>query len=336
MKGWLFFVLTFLIACSGAEKGSVSLKGSVLLKGSAGKQCDAVGLTESYLVLLDRASDTTIQVFKKEDLSRLHAFALKGYGFTYFSNPEFMKSNTKEPAGKDEFWIVDNQLTFNRVRVTTDSLQVDRKYISIADLIPATHYSVTTKEVYAVPIVEKDVYGSFCYANDEEGTYWVDPPKVEKAYRSCKHIAYLPNLCVNEPRNSVVAALRFWNRIDFYDLKGTFQKSFIPTQEPIVPLLKEKDAQVDIEGTNKCFIDIFGTDRYVYCLYDGSVDFSNRSTLLVLTWDGELKKCLHLDRPVKKIAVDPSDRFIVTLAAGENETWDVVRYEGISPDDGSY
>lgn len=126
-----------------------------------------------------------------------------------------MKSNTKEPAGKDEFWIVDNQLTFNKMQVLADSLRFDRKYILIPELVPSTHYNVTTKEVYAVPIVEKNVYGPFCYANREEGIYWVEPPKVARTYRSCKHVAYLPNLCVNERQNSVVAALRFFNQIDF-------------------------------------------------------------------------------------------------------------------------
>ena len=116
----------------------------------------------------------------------------------------------------------------------------------------------------------------------------MEPPKVARTYRSCKHVAYLPNLCVNERQNSVVAALRFFNQIDFYDLKGTYQRSFTYGKEPIVPLLKKNDTQVDVLGTTKCFIDIFGTDQYVYCLYDGSADFSNLSTLLVLSWDCQL------------------------------------------------
>lgn len=40
--------------------------------------------------------DTIIQVFDKDDLSHLHAFALKGI-WCHLFNPEFMKSNTKEP-----------------------------------------------------------------------------------------------------------------------------------------------------------------------------------------------------------------------------------------------
>lgn len=290
LYGIIVFFALFLLACSDAEREEKRLEGNLLMKGDSGVCYDGIGLTESYLVLLARGCDTIIQVFDKDDLSHLHAFALKGYGATYFSNPEFMKSNTKEPAGKDEFWIVDNQLTFNKMQVLADSLRFDRKYILIPELVPSTHYNVTTKEVYAVPIVEKNVYGPFCYANREEGIYWVEPPKVARTYRSCKHVAYLPNLCVNERQNSVVAALRFFNRIDFYDLKGTYQRSFTYGKEPIVPLLKKNDTQVDVLGTTKCFIDICGTDQYVYCLYDGSVDFSNLSTLLVLSWDGQLKK----------------------------------------------
>lgn len=172
LYGIIVFFALFLLACSDAEREEKRLEGNLLMKGDSGVCYDGIGLTESYLVLLARGCDTIIQVFDKDDLSHLHAFALKGYGATYFSNPEFMKSNTKEPAGKDEFWIVDNQLTFNKMQVLADSLRFDRKYILIPELVPSTHYNVTTKEVYAVPIVEKNVYGPFCYANREEGIYW--------------------------------------------------------------------------------------------------------------------------------------------------------------------
>lgn len=327
MKGYLGIILFFLIACSDVRKESVLLKGNILLEGRADKRYDEVGLTDSYLILLDRKSDTIIQVFKKDDLSHLHAFALKGYGSTYFSSPEFVRSNTKDAAGKDEFWIVDNRLTFNRVQITTDSLCSDHKYISIYDLMPSTYYNITSKEIYAVPIVEKDVFGSFCYANEKDGVYWVDPPKEEKAYRLCKSIAYLPNLCVNERQNSVVAALRFFNRIDFYDLKGTYQRSVTYGRKPIAPLLAADGRKVDVLGSVKCFIDLFGTNRYVYCLYDGSVDFSNAFTLLVFTWDGRLKNSFRLDRSVRRIAVDEDDRFIVGLSPDENGIYDVIKYE---------
>ena len=113
LYGIIVFFALFLLACSDAEREEKRLEGNLLMKGDSGVCYDGIGLTESYLVLLARGCDTIIQVFDKDDLSHLHAFALKGYGATYFSNPECMKSNTKEPAGKDEFWIVDNQLTFN-------------------------------------------------------------------------------------------------------------------------------------------------------------------------------------------------------------------------------
>ena len=104
LYGIIVFFALFLLACSDAEREEKRLEGNLLMKGDSGVCYDGIGLTESYLVLLARGCDTIIQVFDKDDLSHLHAFALKGYGATYFSNPEFMKSNTKEPAGKDEFY----------------------------------------------------------------------------------------------------------------------------------------------------------------------------------------------------------------------------------------
>lgn len=323
LYGIIVFFALFLLACSDAEREEKRLEGNLLMKGNSSVCYDGIGLTESYLVLLARGCDTIIQVFDKDDLSRLHAFALKGMGASYFTNPEFVKMNTKAPAGKDEIWIADNQLVFTRVSIA-DSLCFERMRIPAS--FASTHYNITSKELYAVPFNKKGVLSPFYYMNENDGYYWMEPPKVEKNYRSCMNTAYLPNLCVNERQNSVVAALRFFNQIDFYDLGGTYQRSFTYGKEPIVPLLKGNDTQVDVLGTTKCFIDIFGTDQYVYCLYDGSVDFSNLSTLLVLSWDGKLKKQLNFDRSIKRIAVDSSDRFLVALAQDESGVLDVVKY----------
>lgn len=83
LYGVIILAILSLTACSHVEEKS-ELTGSLLLKGKVGTHYDEVGLTDSYLVLLDRKNDTIIQVFKKDDLSYLHAFALKGYGATYF------------------------------------------------------------------------------------------------------------------------------------------------------------------------------------------------------------------------------------------------------------
>ena len=94
LYGIIVFFALFLLACSDAEREEKRLEGNLLMKGDSGVCYDGIGLTESYLVLLARGCDTIIQVFDKDDLSHLHAFALKGYGATYFSNPECMKSNS--------------------------------------------------------------------------------------------------------------------------------------------------------------------------------------------------------------------------------------------------
>ena len=112
LYGIIVFFALFLLACSDAEREEKRLEGNLLMKGDSGVCYDGIGLTESYLVLLARGCDTIIQVFDKDDLSHLHAFALKGYGATYFSNPEFMKSNTKEPPERmsSGLWIINLHL----------------------------------------------------------------------------------------------------------------------------------------------------------------------------------------------------------------------------------
>ena len=80
-----------------------------------------------------------------------------------------------------------------------------------------------------------------------------------------------------------------------------------------------------LERQNALSIYSVRISMYIACT-DGSADFSNLSTLLVLSWDGQLKKRLNFDRSIKRIAVDPSDRFLVALALDESGALDVVKY----------
>lgn len=181
----LFILFT---SCSIKQEDTL-LKGELLYEDKADQRYYDLELTESYLILLAQNSDSIIQVFKKEKPDKLYAFAPKGYGDTYFSKPEFMKSNSKDPAEKDEVWIVDNQLSFNKIRIK-ETLFFKREPL-FYELYSSTYYNVTTQETYAVPFGKEKTLAPFYFANDEKGVYWVEYSKAETRYRNCHALAYL-------------------------------------------------------------------------------------------------------------------------------------------------
>lgn len=327
MKLLCFILLIICISCSTDKGEEYLLKGEILLKNDTNGNYDEIKITKSYLILLNRKNDTVIKIFKKENLSHVYAYAIKGHGDNNISYPEFMKTNSKEPANSDEFWIVDNKLTFNRVRISNNKITFNRKYITVAELMPSTQYNVTSKEIYAVPIVDKNVYGHFCYANEDEGIYWVDPPKFDSNYKFCKSTAYLSNICVSEKHNKIVSALRFFNRIDIFDLDGCYIKSLNYGKSTIKPLLTKDNRSIDVQSSIKCFIDMCSTDKNIYCIYSGSQDFSNNTTLLVFTWDGKLNRRVILDSRAKQISIDHNEKYIYTISADKAGGNKIIKYK---------
>lgn len=324
-SAYKFILFLSVLSFSCSSSNDEELEGVIWKEGGENSLYVDLWLTDSYNMLIDQKSDTVIQVYERNRPYKLCAFALRGYDASSFAVPEFVKSNSLRTKNKDEVWIVDRQITLNRVTVT-DSLSFVRERL-FTDMYPSSFFNFTSKEIYAVPIWQKEVFAPFYFANIDDGFFWVDPPQIDDSYKKCKNIAYLPGLCVSERHNSLVAAQRFFNQIYFYELNGSYKKTLTYGKERIVPLLKEDGMGVDIQETTKCFVDIFGTDRYVYCLYDGSKDFSAHSVLLILTWDGKLERMLHLDRNLKKIAVDSSDKFLYALTLNEKGTRDVVMYK---------
>jgi hypothetical protein len=85
--------------------------------------------------------------------------------------------------------------------------------------------------------------------------------------------------------------------------------------------------EVDIYNSLKCFIYIFGTDEHVYCLYDGSYDYTAESLIVVFDWEGNHIGTLKADRCLKQIAVNNSETEITALAANDSYGRDVVVYK---------
>ncbi len=279
-----------------------------------------IRITDDYLLLLDESNDTVFRAYDADNVLRFSA--LKGALAGQFVKPQFTKSVIKQ--GGNVSRIVDNDLYSSVVTLNSGDPTIESTLIT-NDLLSSKNYNITDNEIYAIPLSGKKGYQFYIY-NNQDGYYWVDTDSVLKSEIIDSPVALLSNLCVNEDANRIVSAMRFVNLILFYDLEGSLTQVTSFGKSKILPLQKGEN-QVDVINSTKCFIDIYGTPKYVYCLYNGASDFSKASTIVVFKWDGTHISTLKSDRFLRNIAVDKDDNYVVALASRSDGGTDVVKYK---------
>ena len=90
-------------------------------------------------------------------------------------------------------------------------------------------------------------------------------------------------------------------------------------------LPKKGSKSLDFYESNKHFRHVCGSDQYVYALYSGKRLEEGASDIFVFDWDGEIKKRYHTDRPLEKLAVTKSDKYLVGIALNEEGGTDIVK-----------
>lgn len=278
-------------------------------------------ITEDYLLFLDNSSDTIMQAYGKD--SRMKLFSLKGLGDSTLFNPQFSKSDLQKT--KNSAQIIDNGLYSKELVLKAGKVLISSSLLS-QNMINSFDYNITSREIYAVPTNGRCDYQFFCY-NTKDDYYWVDADSILKQKIGNIPSAYLSHLCVKEQADVVVSAMRFTNSVLFYDLKGTLKQVIKFGENTILPIKAGDGKSLDILNTPKCFIGIYGTSKYVYCLYNGTSDFSSSSNILVFNWNGDHISTLQCNRGLRNIAVNEDNTFLIALSSRTNGGTDVLKYK---------
>ncbi|GHT36952.1 hypothetical protein AGMMS49574_29340 [Bacteroidia bacterium] len=282
-------------------------------------------ITDSFVIFLDNKSDTTLQIYKNNDFSKLYQIYNSGNNINLkFSHPQFSKSAILDLNTNSLLMVNNNSIykiliasneNYNNISIVKDK--------SLMTLVSSTNYNITSKNIFGVPLLYNENKLFYSYNN---GNYtWTKPDSVLPNYFSNISNVYLSNLCLNERANIIVSSLRFVNCITFtnMDIK---KKISIIIGENIIPPKLDNRGNVDILNTNKYFIDMYATSRYVYCLYDGTNDYSSCSTILIFDWKGKHIKNIKTNSYIKKIAVDRTDSYIIALVKNKSNSQDIVKY----------
>ena len=285
-----------------------------------GSYIHALKIKNGYSFLLDDKNDSILRIYRNEELRYPVRYILKGTGRNDLQKPSFCKEIAEIPY--KGIRVLDNDSYLKIIDPDTDSLVSPTCIIN--GLWNNTDYNFMSGKIYALPFSPYKNCPFFFY-NETNGYYWVDPDKSVAKSLLQKPVAYSACMVLNEKKKRIVTAYRYTNHISFYNLDGILEQSFFTDKKIVVPIAVRNS--IDIEASRKCFIEIYGTERYVYCLYDGSVDFSNNSRLYIYTWDGKFQGAISLDRNIRTFAVSEDDCFIIAISRSKQGGQDILKYK---------
>lgn len=309
---------------------TVHVSGEVIYKGGDDCHFYDIAITDDYYAFLNHYSDTLVQVFRQKDMSP-YKIGLREEKEPLFAFPSFIKKNYKSKA-KNHIEVWDNN-SFSIKEMGLDDNK-NNPVISYSvipfskEVIPCSNIHLTEKEFCATPYLSiKDMV--FYSYNRETGYYYVPPypviPNINPAHSDIN--PYVGCISVSEEKNRIVAALRYINTVNFYDLNCDIFNASAFGDTYVFPEYDAISNFFNLERSRKCFIDICSTDKYIYCLYDGTVDFSASSIIVIFDWDGNHIRNLQTNKNIRQIAVDASDTYIMAIISNETGTRDILKLE---------
>ena len=339
MKKYFYYFIAVIILSACGDSGKIRVKeipeskyesitSVIWQKADSGRFYYDLRATESYFTFLDDKSDTIIRIYKRDNPHELYNYFVTKERNILDNKFQFLKTNTRNSTNENQLWIIENNISIRTINPenSAEELLSAPASFPFKNLPLSVDFNLTKDEILAAPLSDSYRYNSPYYLYHPDSGYIraeihkhpdIKYPKVSLAYLTC--------LTVSEEANSAVSAQRFMNDVLFYDLRGNLRSVATFGKGHIIPEIKDKT--VDMDNSTKFFIYIFGTKKYVYCLYDGTTDYTANSKIIVFDWQGKHIKTYQADRCLKQIVVNETDTEIIALAANEQYGRDVVRYQ---------
>ena len=285
-----------------------------------------IELTDHFCFFVDTEHEVTLHAYAINDFSKPCPRVPQANPLNQRIVPSLCKS-IPHAKGDENVLTIINNANQKRIVMSKKSLMAETTKLKyFRGLEHSITYYVTKDEIYGAPNPRYRT-SPFYFYNTNSGYYWVDTEPKLKSLLGNIPVAHMNNICVNENANVVASAYRFTNRLSFYDLKGTLISSIQCGLDTIIPVAHPKRAnKIDVGESIKCFIDLYGTEKYLYCLYAGTAYFSEPSKIMVFRWDGSHVKTWQIDRHIASFAVEKSNNYMIGIAANEKGGQDVIRY----------
>jgi hypothetical protein len=283
-------------------------------------------INDKSIALLHSEGDTLIRIYSESEDRQvaLSHYVLRGKDLV---RPTFIRSDMNE-MNPGELLLVDK----SHLKKIKWNIGVEPEVA-----IETVFFQKIFAEGYDFNVTaDTFVYGVVQNQSEYELFYVYKP---EAGYRRIKSVgmtndllsdfskAYLGYLCMNENAKRVVFAHKYINGVQFYDLKDKLRKSVVYGDKLMAPVMSMNGKKFDDYHTSKHFIGMYGTSNYVYCLYSGSPDFSAETRIIAFKWNGEYVKTWRTtNQNLSKIAVDPSDQYLLGIARDPLGGFSVLKY----------
>lgn len=284
-------------------------------------------VTKDFYTFYDDQSDTVAWIVKKELPQKPIAHIKREFSQQGLQKPCVTKDVSESLYDANIITLIDDNLYHKQIQLdpennTSSILRLPFNFLRNKF---DSDFNLIRNKLCAIPIHKQNKSPFYIFTSDS-GFFWIDPPlQIEKILPN-DATAYTTTICSNEKQKSIVAAYRFTNQIAFYGIDGELRQTIQLGEKSILPVNKSGEGNIDIEKSIKCFTYICGTPQYVYCLYDGSSDFTSPSQIAVFQWNGKLVKVWQADRNFRAIAVDKDDKHLLAISTN-TEGQDIIKYE---------
>jgi hypothetical protein len=287
-------------------------------------------IVDSLCVLIDFSNNGKIfRCYKLNDFNHKMFFGDRGQGPNEYLTPLFFKS-----INKNSFCVFDLNLSkITEFGVTDhDSLKIISEK-NIPNLMYSSNLNQIGKDIYIGTKFNETAEGLyFKYDFSQDTLAWIDySTKFDKYIEINKYELYYNTLCVNKDHNLIVCALRYFNKVLFFDLDGNKVKEIQIGDKEFFPEW-DKENNAVAPSSLMYFLDMCITKDYIYCLWLDLVEQNNEfkhqsSKVFVFNWDMELTTSLQLDMPIGRIAVSNDDSLLLGLVDDGTGLTDVIKYD---------
>lgn len=333
MKNLILILVIFLSSCKEdycikdyliTNADNICLNSSILFSTSNGSSYFSdLKITQNNCIISDSESDTIFRAFRNNDFSTQLLFTKSGNEHQINPYNLSFTAEVKDKNSENDVLFIDGNRSLNSMAINNDRI-INHEISGQMPLPYTLDYNISSEYIYGNQKDGGSMYSFYFYSPDS-GFYWIRP--ADKIRRICNDpLVCSNNLCINEQKNTLVAAYRYVNFISLYDLDGELKTTIQIGVDIAKPYIR-KDLGIKPEKTKKYFIDIYGTTRYVYCLFSGSYDYSTNSKVFIFKWNGKHIKTLQLDHPISKFAVDDKDSFMICITSNHSGGQDIIRYD---------
>lgn len=277
---------------------------------------EQVCIKDSFLLLIDRCDSCMFHVYDMKRDSLVVSFGVRGQGPNDFLYPMFLSGTDVKDCDSVYCYDVNSRMIKSFAwKYVTSGKTSDMGRFDLSEKIAGSPDLTKIDEEYwgTLDYIQSGIY--FKYAEYEDSLVWTAYP--ESLLKYSQGLGLQSRIGVHPTRKTLVAGMRYYNKLFLYTSAGTLQREVQIGDDDIFPVVDEKKKTV-LEQSTLCCQAIRITENEVYVLYCGwplNEAANEKSTSRILVFDQKLNYRRTYILPYKAVsfAVDNDSRMLAYI-----------------------